>query len=1009
MSGQYNPLRRWSLFNQTAAPPQPGQQPAQPYYPQQQQQQYGYPQNSGYVQQGPGPSLPRPQSTFFYAPPVVYNSVQSPVHSQQPSYNTPQYLQNQQYPPPLPPQPHANYRPHPPPGPVLYNPAVAAAAPPGVPMQYSTQTHIRQPPPLPPRPVSFHYQPPPPPPQPQVQLQAQVQAQAQAQVQAQAQPQKKPHQELAESQSTFGVPPPPYDLHNSDAQVTVNIDIARIPTPPPVEMPVTVPEQKPVPESPKVLESDKKPVVTPEPGPSSNRSPQPTADTDSAPEVVPGFDPGGIAAGAPIPVSSEEPLAKDAFVDDKPRMYASFNNYRDDFAYWSQGEQTGVEKSVEGESASAPTLDSVSASAAAPPLKQTPVSSVGSTHTPAPLPARQPAPPRLPSARKPVATSATSTTAASVLSAPPTPAINTNPSPPVSVDTVLTKQFASMKVSDWTDDDIEFQRMPIIAASGPGNAVGFECTSDRYLDYAARFYYMPSTPGFLVCSYCFNKHLIATQLAQHFLSGVVYQGRCLFNTRHITSVLLPAAVASGSHDALVEHMAKRTLMPACAGPDGIGPTNGMSWYMVRNEASTSLAVLESLLVCEACFNDVIDGGPFAASFMPLPDTIKHEDNTTWVCDLSLPYVRRGLLKAMTAGDWRIFTAAVETRVPLATCPGKVPAGSPVRWMTAAPPLTVPGFRACEACVLDAVGGTPFAVHFAPATGPLPGQKPTDPTICALKLNLPANVALSNAVAQRNFNIFLTAARIACGPEPGPCINAGKQSHRWYSPVHGGAAAGEMDVCEACYTGILALLGMGLHFRANTRPQNLEVLCDLTLFGPTGRAYLQLLMQAVDRGTMEPFTRALETKELTPADGGCPGSTPTADRTWFGWSRAFPDTAICPACFAAVAERSPLAQTIDVRQCIVPTTTMCSLYSVRMRSLFARACREGSPDSFLAFAAQRVAVWVRVWEHTEGLKRFEAAKQHQNMLDHAGNVNTIFASMVGEGTAEQWEAVWKAVE
>ncbi|KKF93417.1 hypothetical protein CFO_g4231 [Ceratocystis platani] len=724
MSGQYNPLRRWSLFNQTVAPPQPGQQPAQPYYPQQQQQQYGYPQNSGYVQQGPGPSLPRPQSTFFYAPPVVYNSVQSPVHSQQPSYNTPQYLQNQQYPPPLPPQPHANYRPHPPPGPMLYNPAVAAAAPPGVPMQYSTQTHIRQPPPLPPRPVSFHYQPPPPPPQPQVQLQAQVQAQAQAQaqaqVQAQAQPQKKPHQELAESQSTFGVPPPPYDLHNSDAQVTVNVDIARIPTPPPVEMPVTVPEQKPVPESPKVLESDKKPVVTPEPGPTSNSSPQPIAETDSAPEVVPGFDPGGIAAGAPIPVSSEEPLVKDASVDDKPRMYASFNNYRDDFAYWSLGEQTGVEKSVE--------------------------------------------------------------------------------------DTALTKQFASMKISDWTDDDVEFQRMPIIAASGPGNAVGFECTSDRYLDYAARFYYMPSTPGFLVCSYCFNKHLIATQLAQHFLSGVVYQGRCLFNTRHITSVLLPAAVASGSHDALVEHMAKRTLMPACAGPDGIGPTNGMSWYMVRNEASKSLAVLESLLVCEACFNDVIDGGPFAASFMPLPDTIKHEDNTTWL--------------------------SVREK-----------------------------------------------------------YRPVVP----------------NAVAQRNFNIFLTAARIACGPEPGPCINA-----------------------------------------------------------------------------------------------------------------------------------------------------------VRMRSLFARACREGSPDSFLAFAAQRVAVWVRMWEHTEGLKvklammemqriqamtagissvfygtmasvneiscgrdqynygnsslgyysspqRFEAAKQHQNMLDHAGNVNTIFASMVGEGTAEQWEAVWKAVE
>ncbi|KAL5627854.1 hypothetical protein BROUX41_002602 [Berkeleyomyces rouxiae] len=1153
MSGQQNPFRRWSLFNQSPAPPPPLSQPyPHPAYPSVAGHGQGHilpPQgHSQDPAQASGPAFQRPQSDFFYLlPPQVQqvqgHHLQSPVHSpvhqsQPPSYTTPQF-------PNRPVHPAFNAFLGNVPGHVPYNPAVVAAAPTGIQMRFQPQMHpgnsaphLHQPPPLPPRPVSFHYQPPPqqpaypvPPPPPQ-------------------QPQ----------QPTYSVPPPPYAQDSLDAQVDTKppLQYQPPPAPPPDSLPVAQPQLQPQPiEMPTSAPTPKpeEPAAAEPPGgceeplaaPDAVRNSTPSRaspNDHSAPEVVSAFDPHGTAADAPIPVSSEPAPA----TDDKPRMYASFNNYRDDFAYWSTDDQTGVveptkpdapepshtavpsstphapapppapkentasttETQSSGATAATPSpaTDSQTANNSAfygyhephnyvkttrktalspekpapdesPPAAAQPTTANNDAYygyhtphnyvntarkttmdssepsfasevsTPTSPSVQRPPPPRQPSARKPVGSRPTASSGPAP--APPAPG-------PAAVDDSLSKRLASMNFSDWTDDDPPYAPMPTIQSSGPGNAVSYECTSERYLDYTTTFHFLPATPGFLICTYCFHKHLAQTPLASHFTSGLINQGRCLFNVRHVTAVLLPPAIASGSLAALTAHMKTRAPVPACAGPEGIGPGNGMSWHMLTNEASGSSQVLQALLVCEACYSDSIAGSPFAGNFRPQPDSVKHESGTTWVCDLSLRYVGRSLHKAMTAHNWSIFTKAVETRVPLGTCPGQVPATTPTRWMTVAPPLAVPGMRGCEACVLDAVGDTPFASHFIPAQGPAP----TGPTTCALKLNLPVSAALSTAVTQRNFNIFVTAARIACGPAPGPCVNAGKRSSRWYSPVHGGAAAAEMDVCEACYTGILAPLGMSLHFRANTRPANVDILCDLNLFGATGRPYLMRLMQALDMGTMTPFTQALTTRQLAPADGGCPRNEMAKDREWFGWARAFPDVAVCTACWDAVAARSPLAQSADVRRRAVPAGTICSLYSPRMRSLFAQACAEGSIDSWLAFATQRVAVWLRVWQRNEEMKmkltmmqiqqnqamtagiassfygafagiaemnqgpnhlrygnssvgwhdsyqRFESAKLHKDMLNHSSNVNSIFASMVGQGSDEQWDELWKAVE
>ncbi|KAK3384691.1 hypothetical protein B0T24DRAFT_518837 [Lasiosphaeria ovina] len=429
----------------------------------------------------------------------------------------------------------------------------------------------------------------------------------------------------------------------------------------------------------------------------------------------------------------------------------------------------------------------------------------------------------------------------------------------------------------------------------------------------------------------------------------------------------------------------------CPDDDADGGYAGR-WFVAALAGSGS----DKLRVCEACFEERVAATGFAGHFRPqqTQHTQQGDDSSPPGCHLRFAFVARALAHTDEHDSgWSAFAAAAARRLGQPTCAGSSTAvAATSRGWRRARRAEIASVTMCEACFLDLAGMTPFADEFdtalifrATAAATTVVEPPVEQMWTCHAARPPLAVVLGVALSRQDFGVFVTgAAAIMAAPA---CTEAGLSGGAvtWYTLA--GRRCHNFEVCAGCYAGLLEPFGVAGFLQAVSFSGDeaaVARLCDFHPSAPYFAPYVHRLQEAVDVGVWARFSEFVRAHAALAGAPACPRSTPTPDLIWYGYQ----DCGICPRCYAEVCADTMLAASMPVQGARVTGATMCSMYSPRMRSLYAAACERGSADELVEFAHHRALVHANTLLRADAMRQIQALKMRQ--AANQGVVSSIYS-------------------
>jgi hypothetical protein len=465
------------------------------------------------------------------------------------------------------------------------------------------------------------------------------------------------------------------------------------------------------------------------------------------------------------------------------------------------------------------------------------------------------------------------------------------------------------------------------------------CPGPREVDYETDWYHLPATPSFLICPWCFETYIGATQLASCFQRTIKSQGRCRFFVPRLTTTLWPTAQRTGDLRSVQYYMSRRSLVPDCKGTDGARFADQVKWFSL-----TGLEI-EGFVACEACYEDHILDSPFANFFGPC--TTIQGQNDTWACDLHHEYIKRSFRKLSRMGNvhtgWASFVSGASKRFALPACEGKAVLARSLNWYRLRQAIGNLDF--CEACYMDQMVMTPFENEAGPVieTSKTMRQK----RMCDFNLVSTKEALFVCYSKQLSFDTFIDAAKVIA-VSPRCCTAQGIVDGKWHDlqwPVSG------FRVCEGCYAGILVPHGVSQFWNPNPIPSvsGSEELCAFNPRVPRFNAFINRWSESIETGVWAAYENYVRKWAPVPT---CDRYKQTTGRSWYGW----PECTICEDCYLSFADGTALAGYMPLQKTPLGDNNMCCMYSPRMRNKYTAACASGNVDALLSSSQERLVVY-----------------------------------------------------
>ena len=127
---------------------------------------------------------------------------------------------------------------------------------------------------------------------------------------------------------------------------------------------------------------------------------------------------------------------------------------------------------------------------------------------------------------------------------------------------------------------------------------------------------------------------------------------------------------------------------------------------------------------------------------------------------------------------------------------------------------------------------------------------------------------------------------------------------------------------------------------------------------------------------------------------CQGTRRVENATWYGDQDA--SLLICPACFEEAVRGTYFASTLPLQNKPLPAANHCSLYSARMRGMYAQACETRSLTSLLAFAARREEVYRETIPQIENFLANQRQKEQLLRIAGTNRANAIASQALYNG-------------
>ncbi|EON96497.1 putative integral membrane protein [Phaeoacremonium minimum UCRPA7] len=398
--------------------------------------------------------------------------------------------------------------------------------------------------------------------------------------------------------------------------------------------------------------------------------------------------------------------------------------------------------------------------------------------------------------------------------------------------------------------------------------------------------------------------------------------------------------------------------------------------------------IDGFIICEECYEDWVVGMPFESRFSPYSN--QQGEDEKWACDLAVPYIRTAVLEKSKHNSWSEFVKCCTTRMSLPACEGIETQSSHCNWYH--PRRQIEGMHVCETCYMDKLALTRFADEFErhqPKEGfegfmDALGERWT----CALSdkaINLSA--ALGAALYQRNFDVFWEAADSIT--KLVPCTKHGIVRGKWWT-VAGGCP--DLNVCEACYHGVLLPSGLDRFFEPAERDPTLDIVCN---FCPESQRFVEFVdkfAEALDKGVFSYYADHVKTWAGVPI---CPGIRSRKEARWWG----YPDATFCQDCYLSFIADTPLADAVPIRGMYDERTMICQMWSPRMRKMWLATCEAGPPGStasegwlaeFRAFARRRLQIYDATVPRIEMMEGMRLIRMEEAM--HQGQLSIMYSGM-----------------
>lgn len=509
-------------------------------------------------------------------------------------------------------------------------------------------------------------------------------------------------------------------------------------------------------------------------------------------------------------------------------------------------------------------------------------------------------------------------------------AISTNPYP-VNGETLATDYFL----------------YPMLAAPFSDTPTTRCCPGNSKVAQSRTWFFHPATPSFPICGFCYQTCIAPTKFGLEFASRNEKGLHCHFHAPRITRVLWPQALASGDMAPVVAYMTRRSAeVRFCGGPEGKRKSDGIKWFL-----PPVLGDKGSPGYCEACYEDLIVGGPFEGRLMA--GVKEQPEEEEWHC----ASWNNGFTRMILKGDWEQFLQHTAARFSLPACDAQVDTASQKRWWTLRGMGPEAAVHMCETCYLDGFKDSRWE-GIVEEYGPTVGQAR------ACDWNPSNNLNFSTAVAaatQKRLGaeelrriLFTIASKPTCGRQE-PFQDALYYNFR-------GTPVAEYGICEACLEARIRPLGLGQFFTDAPQVVPGTTYCSFSPHANSAGFFMGLFVEAVETGVWAVYEDRVRAMTNLPP---CAGINAMQGGRWWGW----PDCTICEHCFHSFAFGTKFASEMPLQGITgaPDESRICGLFSSGQQKRYLDACETNKLDEFLGFCRERQVKWGELWPAIQNLQ------------------------------------------
>ncbi|KAI2778332.1 hypothetical protein F4815DRAFT_246432 [Daldinia loculata] len=515
----------------------------------------------------------------------------------------------------------------------------------------------------------------------------------------------------------------------------------------------------------------------------------------------------------------------------------------------------------------------------------------------------------------------------------------------------------------------EIKGKPIAPSAGlPALAppAATSCIADP-VTFATDWYCHPDAPEFFICSRCYVDYIHGTRFRNLFRRERFSDGKprtCRFSKPRMRNHLLKDALETGSLEPALAWMRSRSQIPDCKGIEGVKGKVGIKWYMVR------LNDIPGFVSCEACYEDRILTNHFFVNFEP---TQLQPAEDTWSCDIAVPSIEKEYEARGKVNDWAGFVSETKARMSIKPCPQRNPELTYGRkWFV--PKHGPEGLVLCSGCYCDQV------IHTGEEALWEVDEKLTKAYDTKVRCSMGVfsiRMAMARAHDINDFQVFWRSVHKLANEKF--CDDDGIEDGIWYTLP---SDPPNFGLCAGCYVTIAESLNISRFFvpKRDAQPAGTKWQCCFSISHPRFRQFMPRLLEMYHTHDPTSFDKFASVYCSIPV---CPRDEDAQNKHWYGWM----DCTICPECYTDFAQQSPLAAKMELNNTLLETSTMCEMYSPRMRDLYIKYSEASPPDvrELLACSVQRRLVWIQtVPQMRMMLFRAKMALNQQRFLNVASS-------------------------